>query len=296
MTLQQLRYLIAVADHGSLTSAAAALDVSQPVLSRALAGLSRDLRMTLLQRSNRRMVLTTEGQQALGPARRALAAADEVTRLALRSQSAPLLRIAIKTSFLALFAGALQRAIAPPANAYVRVSAANTAQVISDVLRNGQADLAFGERPVPSGGLHWVPWGIAEVVLVSPAGLDLPAEIDLRQAAALPLICPPASVSRQHDFDDLLLTQGIKPNVVLEVEDISVYFAMVQAGVGSFFGWRFMCEAVPGIVLRRFSPPTRVEIGFSYAGTPTKRVRDLIARAGRQPAQSNSSRADSAPY
>ena len=43
MTLQQLRYVIAVADHGSMNEAAKALFISQPSLSGAVKELEKEL-------------------------------------------------------------------------------------------------------------------------------------------------------------------------------------------------------------------------------------------------------------
>lgn len=43
MTLQQLRYVIAVADHGSMNEAAKALFISQPSLSGAVKELEKNL-------------------------------------------------------------------------------------------------------------------------------------------------------------------------------------------------------------------------------------------------------------
>lgn len=43
MTLQQLRYVIAVADHGSMNEAAKTLFISQPSLSRAVKNWKKNL-------------------------------------------------------------------------------------------------------------------------------------------------------------------------------------------------------------------------------------------------------------
>lgn len=44
MNIQQLRYVVATAEHGSMTAAAATLYVAQPALSRAIRLLERELR------------------------------------------------------------------------------------------------------------------------------------------------------------------------------------------------------------------------------------------------------------
>ncbi|WP_420996091.1 LysR family transcriptional regulator [Cupriavidus sp. 30B13] len=61
MKLQQLRILLAVAQHGSIHEASRALHVSQPALSKAIAELERELGVTLLSRSVRGVSLTAYG-------------------------------------------------------------------------------------------------------------------------------------------------------------------------------------------------------------------------------------------
>lgn len=61
MKLQQLRVLLAVAQHGSIHEAARSLHISQPALSKAIAELERELGVTLLSRSVRGVSLTAYG-------------------------------------------------------------------------------------------------------------------------------------------------------------------------------------------------------------------------------------------
>ncbi|MBQ9123219.1 MAG: LysR family transcriptional regulator [Lachnospiraceae bacterium] len=69
MTLTQLKYVIAIADTGSLNEAAKHLYISQPSLSLALKELEAEIGFELFKRSNRGAVLTGEGAEFLGYAR-----------------------------------------------------------------------------------------------------------------------------------------------------------------------------------------------------------------------------------
>lgn len=76
MTLNQLRYLIAVAHHLSLQKAAAALYISQPALSRAIATLEEEMGITIFERSKRGVNLTEEGYKFLAYAQQVIEQAD----------------------------------------------------------------------------------------------------------------------------------------------------------------------------------------------------------------------------
>jgi len=69
VTLTQLKYVIAIADTGSLNEAAKSLYISQPSLSLALKELEAEIGFEVFKRSNRGAVLTSEGAEFLGYAR-----------------------------------------------------------------------------------------------------------------------------------------------------------------------------------------------------------------------------------
>lgn len=61
MTLLQMRYFIAVCDHGSLTAAAKALFVTQPALSTAISRLEKEYSLKLFERTSHGLSLTGDG-------------------------------------------------------------------------------------------------------------------------------------------------------------------------------------------------------------------------------------------
>jgi len=69
MTLQQIRYVISIAETGSLGRAAEALYVSQPSLSSAVKELEKELGFPLFHRTSKGVVLTAEGLRFLPYAR-----------------------------------------------------------------------------------------------------------------------------------------------------------------------------------------------------------------------------------
>ena len=77
MKLQQLRDLVAIAEHGSLRAAARAMNVAQPVLTRSLADIEKELGAPLFERRPRGMVATALGDVFV---RRAAAILNDVRR------------------------------------------------------------------------------------------------------------------------------------------------------------------------------------------------------------------------
>ena len=73
MTLQQLRYAVTIADHKSMSQAAAELFITQPSLSNTIKDLEKEIHTEIFARSNRGIVITPEGEEFLGYARQMLA-------------------------------------------------------------------------------------------------------------------------------------------------------------------------------------------------------------------------------
>ncbi len=69
MTLQQLRYVIEIADSGSMNEAAKKLFISQPSLSGAVKDLENELGFEIFIRSPKGMITSSEGEEFLGYAR-----------------------------------------------------------------------------------------------------------------------------------------------------------------------------------------------------------------------------------
>jgi len=86
MNLQDLRYLVAVAEHRHFGRAAEACNVSQPTLSGQIRKMEDSLGVTLLERTNKRVDMTPVGSQILVHAQRALAEAGQMEAVARASR------------------------------------------------------------------------------------------------------------------------------------------------------------------------------------------------------------------
>ena len=61
MTLQQLRYIIEIAQSGSISLAAQRLFITQPSLSKSVADLEKEMGITIFYRGSRGVMLSPDG-------------------------------------------------------------------------------------------------------------------------------------------------------------------------------------------------------------------------------------------
>lgn len=69
MTLNQLRYIVKIAEVGNISEAAQKLFISQPSLTNAVHSLEDQMHVTIFNRTNKGVTLTNEGKEFLSYAR-----------------------------------------------------------------------------------------------------------------------------------------------------------------------------------------------------------------------------------
>jgi DNA-binding transcriptional LysR family regulator len=91
MTLQQLKYVVTVADSGTISDAAKELFISQPTITNAIKELEKEMRITIFNRTNKGIVVSNIGNEFLAYARQVLEQANllEEKFLNVKKQSPP---------------------------------------------------------------------------------------------------------------------------------------------------------------------------------------------------------------
>lgn len=80
ISLQQMRYMLTIAETGSLVAASRVLSISQPSLSEAVSVVERELGFSVFTRGNTGATPTKEGLEFLGRARRVVQQMDNLER------------------------------------------------------------------------------------------------------------------------------------------------------------------------------------------------------------------------
>lgn len=76
MTLQQLKYVVTVADKGTISDAAKELFISQPTITNAIKDLEKEMQINIFNRTNKGIVVSNTGNEFLAYARQVLEQAN----------------------------------------------------------------------------------------------------------------------------------------------------------------------------------------------------------------------------
>lgn len=236
MNLDELRWFVVLAETEHVTEAAAALRISQPTLSRALARLEEQVGAPLFDRINRRLTLNGYGRILLEHARRCTsemdAAVERIT--ALRDPDTGTVRLTFLHSVASWYVPELLRRFrieVPHVEFDLHQGAAHE---VSERLWTGQADLAI-TSPRPSGpGFGWHALYVERLCLAVPRGHRFAGRASLRllDIASEPLVALPVGFGIRQLSDEMLAQAGVSPRIVFEAMEIPAVEGLVAAGFG----------------------------------------------------------------
>jgi DNA-binding transcriptional LysR family regulator len=234
LDLRLLRAFASVAELGGFSSAASALHITQPALSRRIGDLEAVLGVRLFDRTSRRVRLTSGGEVLLGRSRDLLAGAHALQERAqaLKSGSSGILRLG-STSFLleSLVAPFLVRYGERRPDVEVQLYEQGGVRLLEGVLR-GDLHLAVVTAIEPQlASRPLFPWrGLAVVPKTHPLARRRTVEVEeLAKEPVLALL--PEFILRQI-FDAACETAQLDPRVRMESATPQTLVAMARAGYG----------------------------------------------------------------
>lgn len=239
MDLRQLEYFVRVAELGSFTRAAIALDIAQPALSRQVRLLEVELRQNLLTRNGRGAVPTEAGKLLLAHGRGILhqveRAREELGRV--RGSLAGRVAIGLPTSLARVLTVPLTRAFRQNMpEASISISE-GLSIALQESLVNGRLDIAVLYNAKPSTETEIFPLLEEDLLLVQarPPGLQEepgPGPISLKAVSLLPLIIPSRPNAIRMHVEAEMANIGCSPRIALEIDGVSAILDLVEDGAG----------------------------------------------------------------
>lgn len=285
MNLKQLEVLKAVMATGSTAAAAAALDLSQPAISRQLAALETELGFALFARAKGRLVPLPEARALLPEVEDLGLVLERLKRRSgeLRAGAAPdrLMRLAFPHSMTTtILPGVLRRFLDGRKGTVVEILPGPYG-AIERMVKDGAADLGFTRLPAEDRSLAARPLLRSGSTCVMPEAhrLARAAMVELRDLACEDLILLGRQRSARNELEHEL--KAISPDLHCRVEVHSVEAACACAAAG--LGVAIVPGLLAGlfrsmpIAIRPFRPPRVAAYGtLTLPGAPASRAADAF--------------------
>ena len=233
MDLKQIEHFVAVVDKGSVSRSAVAMNVSQPTISRHVSLLEQELGQRLLERTGRGVKLTDAGQALLVHAKVMLDAAAQARFEIKEMRSDPTGKVVIGLPHrvaVGLCVPLVQRFRQALPNAMVSVIEGLSLALREDLI-GGRIDIALLFDPAPTPLLKYEPLLRERLLLMSPPGTRLPAQVSVASLKDYPTVMPSSPNPIRNLVDAVLLPRRISLNLVAEVGAVHSALALVERGV-----------------------------------------------------------------
>jgi len=235
-SLQQLRFLSALAEHRHFGQAAAACSVTQSTLSAGLRELEDRLAVSLVERDRRNVLLTPLGEEIVERGRKLLRDAEELRDLA-RSSREPLsgpLRLGVIPTISEYFIPAAARGLAaffPKLKLYLREE---QSAVLLERLAKGELDLLLIALPYDTGDLDMTMIGQDRILAAIPAGHPMAQARQIEQEDLIReplLLLEDGHCLRSHALMACRLSKA-GDNELFQGTSLRTLLQMVAAGIG----------------------------------------------------------------
>jgi DNA-binding transcriptional LysR family regulator len=237
MTVEELRWFVAVAEREHVTAAAAELHVSQPALSRALGRVQAHVGVPLFDRQGRNLRLNRYGRLYLERARRALAELDAggaELAAATGQGGGGTVQLAFLHTLGTWLVPALLRGFGAAQPQVTLRLDQGSAQEMTELLRAGDVDaILTSPRPVdPAVGWHALATEPLRLALPPGHRLAERRRVRLAEVADEPFVAMKPEYGLRGATDALCAAAGFTPRIAFEGDDISTLRGLVAAGLG----------------------------------------------------------------
>ena len=234
MDLRQIQALIAIADHGSFSAAAAALHTVQSNVSSHVARLEKELGVQLVDRQSG--TLTEEGAAVVERGRRALseieAAASDVA--ALRDEVNGTARIGMIGTTARWLAPLLLEAAAQRHPKLRLVIGEGTSATLEPHLASGSLDAAIVNLPQGNPDLVEHALFDEDLILVLPTDHPLAgrSNVDVRDLDGFELLLPAPGTAFRIEIDEACRAAGVTLTPRAELDGVRLMASLAVKGLG----------------------------------------------------------------
>ena len=235
-TLRQLEYFVTVGEQGSIAQASAQVNVSSPSISAAISQLEEEFGLPLFVRKHAHgLSLTQAGRQFMVQARKVLAEADGLNRLAgsISGNVQGPLSIGCLLTFAQVLLPAIRREFQQK-HSDVQVSQTECdQQTIIEKLRRADIDVALSyDLEVPQ-DLEFIPLRSLPLYAVVAANHPLAQQesVSVETLVDHPMVLLDLPISRTY-FLSAFESAGVTPNIVERTRDMAVMRSLVANGFG----------------------------------------------------------------
>lgn len=239
MTLQQLKYLVAIADSGlNITAAAERLYTSQPGISKQLKLLEQELSVQLFTRKGKSLTaITPAGKDVIGRARRIMREVENIRNLASDLSGEEEGTLSIATTHTQA-RHVLPDVIKEFRERYPKINLElhqGTSEQLAELVAANRVDFAIatGSRQLFP-GLVLLPCFSWDRIVLVPNGHPLTGskELTLRVLAGYPLVTYVFGSTGESSLKKAFAEQGLEPNVVFTARDADIIKTYVRMGMG----------------------------------------------------------------
>lgn len=239
MTLQQLKYLLAIADSGlNITAAAERLYTSQPGISKQLKLLEQELGVQLFTRKGKSLTaVTPAGRDVIARARRIMREVENIRNLASDLSGEQEGTLSIATTHTQA-RHVLPDVIREFRERYPKINLElhqGTSEQIAELVTANRVDFAIatGSRHLFP-GLVMLPCYRWDRIILVPNGHPLAGskELTLPVLAGYPLVTYVFGSSGESSLKKAFADQGLEPNVVFTARDADIIKTYVRMGMG----------------------------------------------------------------
>lgn len=234
MNLRELANFIRIVEIGSLSRAAAALNVAQPALGLQIRNLEVEFKKQLLVRHSRGVYPTDAGKIFLARARQIIQEVERARReIAELDAQSGLVRIGMTTSANGLLLAELYRLCQDRhPNIRLDIIEGNSGR-LARMIQTGEIELGclYSDGGV-SGLRHEVVLRDEWVFVSAPGNAPPGSEVAFSSLEGLPLVLPSRSSGLRLRVEQEARARGMELNVILEVQSGTLMQRLIEQGVG----------------------------------------------------------------